>query len=53
MWLCGGGDWRRDKFDDGEDMLVLKTYKEVNPHSSEESEDKVVEGERDKYDNDE
>ena len=34
-------------------MLVFKTYKEVKPHSSEESEDKVVEGERDKYDNDE
>ena len=33
--------------------LFLKTYKEVKPHSSEESEDKVVEGERDKYDNDE
>ena len=32
---------------------ILKTYKEVKPHSSEESEDKVVEGERDKYDNDE
>ena len=29
--------------------MVLKTYKEVKPHSSEESEDKVVEGERDKY----
>ena len=27
-------------------MLVLKTYKEVKPHSSEESEDKVVDGER-------
>ena len=34
-------------------MLVLKTYKEVKPHSSEESEDKVVEGEIDKYDNNE
>ena len=34
-------------------LLILKTYKEVKPHSSEESEDKVVEGERDKYDNDE
>ena len=32
--------------------MVLKTYKEVKPHSSEESEDKVVEGERDNYDND-
>ena len=32
-------------------LLVLKTYKEVKTHSSEESEDKVVEGERDKYDN--
>ena len=30
-----------------------KNYKEIKPHSSEESEDKVVEGERDKYDNDE
>ena len=30
---------------------MFKTYKEVKPHSSEESEDKVVEGERDKYDN--
>ena len=34
-------------------MLVLETYKEVKPHSSEESEHKVVEGERDNYDNDE
>ena len=34
-------------------LLVLKTYKEVKIHSSEESEDKMVEGERDKYDNDE
>ena len=33
--------------------MVLKTYKEVKPHSSEESEDKVVEGERDNDDNDE
>ena len=33
--------------------MVLKTYKEVKLHSSEESEDKVFEGERDKYDNDE
>ena len=33
--------------------LVLKTFKEVKPHSSEESEDKVVEGERDNDDNDE
>ena len=42
--------------EDGENesmLLVLKTYKEVKPHSSEESEDKVVEGERYKYDNDE
>ena len=31
--------------------MVFKTYKEVKPRSSEESEDKVVEGERDKYDN--
>ena len=29
-----------------------KTYKEAKPHSSEESKDKVVGGERDKYDND-
>ena len=31
--------------EDGENesmLLVLKTYKEVKPHSSEESEDKVV-----------
>ena len=34
-------------------MLVLKTYKEVKPPSSEEKEDGVVEGERDNYDNDE
>ena len=34
-------------------MLVLKTYKEVKLHSSEESEDKVVEGEIYKYDHDE
>ena len=33
--------------------MILKTFKEVKPNSSEESEDKVVEGERDKYDNDE
>ena len=42
--------------EDGENesmLLLLKTYKEVKPHSSVESEDKVVEGERDKYDNDE
>ena len=35
--------------EDGENenlLLVLKTYKEVKPHSSEESEDMVVEGER-------
>ena len=31
----------------------LKTYKEVKPHSTEESEDKADEGERDKYNNDE
>ena len=31
----------------------LKTNKEVKPNSSEESEDKVTEGERDKYDIDE
>ena len=34
-------------------MLVLKTYKEVKPHSSEESEDKAFEGDRNNYDNDE
>ena len=34
-------------------ILGLKTYKEVKPHSSEESEDKVVEGERGNYGNDE
>ena len=34
-------------------MLVLKTYKEVKPHSSEESEDKVVEREEDNDENDE
>ena len=33
--------------------MVLKTYKEVKPHSSEESEDKVVDGDRDNDDNDE
>ena len=33
--------------------MVFKTYKEVKPHSSEEIEDKVVEGERDNDDNDE
>ena len=32
-------------------MLVLKTYKEIKPYSSEESEDKVVEGEIDNDDN--
>ena len=32
--------------------MVLKTYKEVKPDSSEESEDKVVEGEGDNDDND-
>ena len=47
-WRCGGGD----TFEDGDKLLVFKTYKEVKPHSSEESEDKVVEGERNKYDND-
>ena len=31
--------------------MFKKTYKEVKPHSSEESEDKVDEGERDKHDN--
>ena len=34
-------------------MLVLKTYKEVKPHSSEESEDKVGEREEDNDENDE
>ena len=34
-------------------LVVLKTCKEVKPHSSEKSEDKVVEGERDKHVNDE
>ena len=33
--------------------MVFKTYKEVKPHSSEEREDMVVEGERDNDDNDE
>ena len=33
--------------------MVLKTYKEVKPHSSEESEDKVVDGDRDNDYNDE
>ena len=32
-------------------MLVLKIYKEVKPHYSEEGKDKVVQGESDKYDN--
>ena len=42
--------------EDGENenlLLVLKTYTGVKPHSPEESGDKVVEVERDKYDNDE
>ena len=34
-------------------MLVKKTYKRVKIYSSEESEDKVVELERDNFDNDE
>ena len=33
--------------------MVLKIYKEVKPHSSEESDDKVVDGQRDNDDNDE
>ena len=33
-------------------ILVLKTYKEVKPHSSEKIEDKVVERERYNDDND-
>ena len=33
--------------------MVSKTYKEVKPHSSEESQDNVFEGEKGKYDNDE
>ena len=33
--------------------MVFKNYKEVKPHFSEESEDKVVKVDRDKYDNDE
>ena len=47
---------RRDTFEDGENenlLLILKTYKEVKLHPLEEIEDKVVERERDKYDNDE
>ena len=32
--------------------IGLKIYKEIKPHSSEESEDKVVEVERDNYNND-
>ena len=36
-----------------QNMLVLKIYRKINPHSSEESEDNVVEGESDKYYNDE
>ena len=34
-------------------LLVGKTYKEVKPHSSEESDDKVVDREIYMYDNDE
>ena len=33
--------------------MVFKTYKEIKPRSSEESKDKMVEGERDNDDNDE
>ena len=33
--------------------IGLKTYKEIKPHSSEESEDKVVDGEGDNDNNDE
>ena len=33
-------------------MLVFKNYKKLKPHSSEESADKVVEVERDNYEND-
>ena len=32
---------------------LKKNYEKIKPHSSEESDDKVVEGERDSYDNDE
>ena len=34
-------------------ILVLKTYEEIKPHSLEEMEDKVVEGERHNNENDE
>ena len=34
-------------------MLVKKPFKKVKPHSSEESVDKVIEGEKNKYENDE
>ena len=47
------GYWRRDTFEYGENILALKTYKEVKPHSSEESEDQVVDRERDNDENDE
>ena len=47
--LVGGG-WKRDTFEDVKDktlILVLKTYKELKLHYSDESKDKVVEGEQD------
>ena len=39
--MAGGIDSEIDTFKDGEKILVLKTYKEIKPHSSEEREDKL------------
>ena len=53
-WWFGGGGCRRDTFKYEKNktlLLVLKTYKEVKSHSSEESEDKVAEEERDNDEN--
>ena len=55
-WWFDGGNWRRDTFKDVKNktlIFVLKTCKEVKPHSSEESEDNVVDGDRDNDENDE
>ena len=53
MWQCGGVNWRQDEFKDAEKILVKKNYKEIKPHSSEENEDNVVEGEIYNDENDE
>ena len=42
---------RRDTFEDGESILVYKTYEEVKHHSSKGIQDKVIEAERDNYEN--